>query len=273
MKHVLSRGRQAVIGNTKKFFDLREKEIKTARQCPTSYHPQHTTVLHKSPNYSIPRSRKTSKFDRGGVGTKGAELEAGSGADNFYDKDRPFGHDTRYGYLSRSKEKFFVHKEVVPGAGTYDPNLSSVQARSYQAKIPIADKVDTFDSTSATDCKVGPGSYEVVDSKLGVTHNKVYGGAFGTDEKLKMGKLTSPAPNHYLINDMSVRPNKLSYSIGRASVQDRGQLVPHGDLGFTTLGRNSTAAKVGPGSYSHNDDILHTKFPINSIPKASRELH
>ena len=51
-----------------------------------------------------------------------AEGEAGAGADRFYDKDRPFGYDTKYGYLSRSQEKFFVHKEFVPGVGTYDPN-------------------------------------------------------------------------------------------------------------------------------------------------------
>ena len=86
----------------------------------------------------------------------------------------------------------------------------------------MASKVDTFDKTSVTDEKVGPGTYEVVDCKLSKTNDKVIGGVIGTEQKLKMDKLISPAPNHYLVNELCVRPDKISYSIGRASLEDRG---------------------------------------------------
>lgn len=79
----------------------------------------------------------------------------------------------------------------------------------------------------------------------------------------------SPGPDHYNIMEGSVRPREKSYSIGRASLNDRGQLVPFGELGFSSQ-KLYKSNMVGPGSYSQKDDIVRIRFPSNSIPRASR---
>lgn len=85
---VRGKSKEAVIGRTKKFFDPRDKELKY-RQGPTTYRPKYAAVMYKLPKYSIPKSKKKSRFDK----------PNGEGADKMYHKAKPFAHDAKHGYL------------------------------------------------------------------------------------------------------------------------------------------------------------------------------
>ena len=64
-------------------------------------------------------------------------------------------------------------------------------------------------------------------------------------------------------------PRDKSFSIGRTSLQDRGEVIPEGELGYS----RREILQVGPGSYSHKDDILRLRHPSNSIGRAERVMH
>ena len=88
MNSVRGKGKQVVIGRTKKFFDVTERELKS-RQGPSTYRPKHASIMHKQPKYSIPKSLKKSKFDK----------PDGEGADKIYHNAKPFAQNAKHGYL------------------------------------------------------------------------------------------------------------------------------------------------------------------------------
>lgn len=60
-------------------------------------------------------------------------------------------------------------------------------------------------------------------------------------------------------------------SIGRASVSDRGEIVPCGGLGLRKKG--SESGSVGPGSYTTREYLVRKSNPSMSIPRTARQLH
>lgn len=116
---IRSKGKQVVIGRTKKFFDVRDKELKS-RQGPSTYRPKHASVMQNEPKYTIPKSHKKSKFEK----------PVGEGADRIYHKAKPFAHNAKHGYLRKSKLHLHTDNKV-PGVGSYTPRDNATMAQSY----------------------------------------------------------------------------------------------------------------------------------------------
>lgn len=60
-------------------------------------------------------------------------------------------------------------------------------------------------------------------------------------------------------------------SIGRASIEDRGEIVPEGTLGFRKKSSNGSM-HLGPGFYTVRDDKLRHSTPSITIPKAAKNI-
>ena len=143
-------------------------------------------------------------------------------------------------------------------------------AKSYMAQIPNEKKIDIFENTSAAGNGVGPGTYDV-DGNASTTSLRVKGGVIDKQDKFAKDNNNVPAPNQYQINYQSILARDRSYSIGRTSLLDRGEVIPEGEFGLRSLRRNMTL--IGPGSYSHKNDILKIRHPSSSIPRAERIMH
>ena len=73
-------------------------------------------------------------------------------------------------------------------------------------------------------------------------------------------------------NIFATKPVGTSVSIGRASVSDRGELIPCGELGHMRKD-SALSNRVGPGSYSHRDNAIKNSSPNATIGNTKRELH
>lgn len=129
-----------------------------------------------------------------------------------------------------------------------------MSTRTYTAPFNQAKK-EGLQNDISTSGKIGPGEYRNVDSEMSARKRKVRGGVIASAKVTKESIICStPGPNRYEPNLDSVKVGARSSSIGRASLTDRGEIVPYGKNGFH-LNLNQLP-NVGPGSYSARIDSI-----------------
>ena len=127
-------------------------------------------------------------------------------------------------------------------------------AKSYTAPFYQAKKEGLLNHVS-TSGKIGPGSYRNMDPDISSKKSKVRGGVITSSRKFEESKIGNPSPSQYNPLIESIKPSNHNGSIGRASIQDRGEIVPYGKLNGFHLNLNNIS-NVGPASYSARIDSI-----------------